>query len=78
MLFGGLWIVLPFCYGRVPNRLLLLSLMVPVFFAVMVLAGNLDNESRIFTEMIPVVAAPPILLFNRRLDSPRSDLVTPG
>lgn len=69
MLFGGLWIVLPFCYGKAPNRLLLLTLMLPVFFAIMVYVGNLDHESRIFTEMIPVVAAPPILLFNRKLDS---------
>lgn len=69
MLFGGLWIVLPFCYGKVPNKLLLLTLMLPAFFAIMLYVGNFDHESRIFTEMIPVVAAPPIILFNRRLGS---------
>ena len=68
LLFGGLWAVIPFCYGKVPGRIMLLSLMVPVFFAVITYVGNLDREFRVFTEMIPVVAAPPVLLFNRYLE----------
>ena len=68
LMFGGLWAAIPFCYRKVPDRIMLLTLMVPVFFFVIIYVGNLNREFRVFTEMIPVVAAPPLLLFERYLD----------
>ncbi len=65
MLFGGLWAFLPLCAGRVPGRMLLLLMLLVPFFAVMMVAGNLDGEARIFNEMIPLVTAPVVLLFER-------------
>ena len=77
LMFGGLWLVIPFCYGKVPNRIMLLTLMVPVFFGVMTYVGNLNREFRVFTEMIPVVAAPPLILFGKYLDR-LGDTISPG
>lgn len=66
MLFGGLWLLLPFCIGRVTSRVMLLTIMLPVFFVGMLIVGNLNGEARIFNEMIPVVTAPCILLLFAR------------
>ncbi len=66
-MFGGLWLAIPFCFGKVPPRVLVLTIMFPFFFAVMLLAGNLNGELRIFNEMVPVITAPAVLLFSRYL-----------
>lgn len=69
MLFGGLWLWLPFCIGRVTQRVMLLTVLLPVFFVSMLVVGNFHAEARIFNEMIPVVTAPCILLlFTRSQD----------
>lgn len=66
-LFGGLWLFVPISYRKIPDKVFFLTLMVPVFFAIMVFVGNLDGEFRIFNEMIPVVTAPTALLFSSYL-----------
>ena len=63
MIFGGLWAVLPFCRKNVPKKAMQLTLILPLFFAGMLYVGNLNNEARIFNEMIPPVTTPCIALF---------------
>ncbi len=67
MTFGGLWLLLPFCFGKVEQRVMLMTVLFPIFFIGMAITGNLNGEARIFNEMIPVVTAPCILLLARRI-----------
>ncbi len=65
MTFGGLWLLLPFCFGKIRREVMLVTILLPVFFTGMAIVGNLNGEARIFNEMIPVVALPCILLLLR-------------
>ena len=69
MTFGGLWLLLPFLIRKVKSDVMLMTLLLPVFFAGMTFVGNLSDEARIFNEMIPVVTAPCILFLAVKLKS---------
>lgn len=58
MTFGGLWVLLPFCLPAAGSELRKLTVLLPVFFAGMLVAGSMNDEARIFNEMIPVVLSP--------------------
>ena len=67
MTFGGLWLLLPFCPGKIESRVMLMTFLLPVFFVGMAIVGNLNGEARIFNEMIPIVTVPCILLLTRSM-----------
>lgn len=65
MTFSGLWLFLPFCFGKVRREVMLMTVLLPVFFVGMAVVGNLNGEARIYNEMIPVVATPCLLFLTQ-------------
>lgn len=61
MTFGGIWLLLPFCFGRVKPAVMRMTILLPLYFVGMLVVGNFNDEARIFNEMIPIVTVPAIL-----------------
>lgn len=53
--FGGLWVLVPFAWCGTPSVFRRFLALFPLMFAVMVYAGNLNGEARIWSELVPLV-----------------------
>jgi hypothetical protein len=66
LVFGGLWLVLPFVWKKQPGSLRRVVLVVVPFIAAMVLRAVVD-EIRDYTELIPVILTPVAYWMSLRL-----------
>lgn len=67
MTFGGLWIALPFFIHKANREHLRLVFLLPLFYIVMLIVGNMSDEARIFSEMIPLITT--VIISSCKLDS---------
>lgn len=70
MTFGGLWIVLPLCLRNAGGDTQRLLALFPLFYIVMLIVGNMNDEARIFSEMIPPVTTVIISAFRHEFHLP--------
>jgi len=65
MAFGGLWALVPLAWRSLPVVLKRTLLLVPLFVVAMIFVGNLDNEARIFNELVIVISIPVLVWLGR-------------
>jgi hypothetical protein len=63
LVFGGMWILIPFGFNSIPKYIRSLLLIIPPFILGMFIAGNIF-ELRIYSELIPIIA--PVAIYNIR------------
>lgn len=56
--FGGMWLLVPFAWRRMPAVLRRLMILFPIMFLIMLKTGNFDGEARIWNELVPLAALP--------------------
>jgi len=68
LMFGSLWLVLPFVWRGRPEAVRRTLLAAPVFILPMLIVGTID-EARVYGELIPLIATPVLLHAASRLES---------
>lgn len=67
LMFGGLWLVLPFIWRGRPEPVRRALLAAPVFVLPMLVVGTID-EARVYGELIPLITMPSLLWLAARLE----------
>ena len=69
LMFGGLWLLLPFVFRDQPRFVRRTLATFPVFLLPMLVVGTID-EARLYAEWVPLVAAAALFALSRRLGEP--------
>jgi hypothetical protein len=64
--FGGMWLAAPVLYRRQPRLIRRALWIVPLYVVVLFPVSILD-EMRVHAELVPLLAAPPLLFLGRRV-----------
>jgi hypothetical protein len=56
--FGGIWLLIPLVWRRIPREMRLLLLLVPLILVLYLYFGNLRGEARVLSEASILLAAP--------------------
>jgi len=67
MTFAGFWILIPFGFKHLNSIQKRLLILFPIFLIGMVVVGNLNNEARIFNEMVPIITVPALVTLSKRI-----------
>jgi hypothetical protein len=68
LMFGSLWLALPFVLRGRPEAVRRALLSVPVFIVPMLIVGTID-EARVYGELIPLITTPVLLYLASRLET---------